>query len=614
MYRRYIIIYIVFQKDFTANLRPQRAAKTEANKTIRLLEGYDDEDAENHVNPEIQEDDVAYIPKVSDTLSDEDNVDYLECSMDMDELVEDAEEWVFQSDHSDDESEEYDAQSEDRLGITQSRDGTEWHTQGEVVGRRALRNIMTERAGFQRGLRPKTRSEAFFVVFDEILDSVVTYTNIAGRRLARSKNFIWKATTRMEIDAFVALHILAGAMKAHHRCLRELYDTRDGVHLFRATMSEKRFEQLKACLRFDDPLRRDPTDRAAPTGLMIERFNERMQQIYTAGENLTIDEMLIEFHGRVSFKQYIPSKPGKFGLKLYWVTEANTAIPLKCILYVGKDTVPEASRQKHGGHVPALVMDLMEPFLDCGRNLTTDNWFTSQKLADLLCLRKTTLIGTLKGNATCLPLAAKSTVGRHRGDSVHYYSGNSTICSYWDKGSKPVNVLSTMHGVLRNLGSEDGKSDIVEYYNATKSGVDILDKLVRIYSSKRKYRRWPCHIFFTLVDCSVYVAYLMQKNVHESQESHYTFKKELAYELAFPLIRCRSKIRSLRSTVKDAMKMIGIQAVLVPEIQPSNHIRRCAFCPRDKDRKSKTSCVSCGKSICAVHQIISCSECTPLTF
>jgi hypothetical protein len=229
--------------------------------------------------------------------------------------------------------------------------------------------------------------------------------------------------------------------------------------------------------------------------------------------------MLIEFHGRVSFLQYIPSKPGKFGLKLYWIAETDTAIPLKCLLNIGKNTISDQLREKHGGHVPALVMDLIQPFLDGGRNLTTDNYFTSVKLAMKLNERRTTLVGTLKRNSTCLPPAAKSTKGRERGDTVHYYSNVATISSFWDKGTKPVNILSTMHGTQENLGAYEGKCEIVDCYNMTKSSVDTLEKLVRGYNSKRKYRRWPCHVFFTLLDCSIYVAYMMQKMTSGSQDS-----------------------------------------------------------------------------------------------
>ena len=47
----------------------------------------------------------------------------------------------------------------------------------------------------------------------------------------------------------------SGHLKAHYCSVRELYDLKDGMPLFRASMSKKRFEQLKACFQFDDPVR-----------------------------------------------------------------------------------------------------------------------------------------------------------------------------------------------------------------------------------------------------------------------------------------------------------------------------------------------------------------------
>jgi hypothetical protein len=295
---------------------------------------------------------------------------------------------------------------------------------------------------------------------------------------------------------------------------------------------------------------------------------------------------------------------------MYWVVEAKTAIPLRCLLYTGKDTLSAASLEQYGGHVPALVMELTEPFLDSGRNVTADNYFTSHKLAMKLEARRTTLVGTLRNNSTCLPQEAKLIEGRQRGESVHYYSGAATICSYWDKGKKPVCLLSTMHGNLPNRKAGEGKSDIVEEYNATKSGVDTLDKIVRGYSSKRKYRRWPPHVYFTLLDCSVYVAFHMRRN--DSSDDHYTFKKELAYEMALPLVRKRAQLQSLRSGVATAMKMMGVFPPLATLQKPCG-TSRCAYCPRKKDRKSKTQCASCPKFICADHQFPVCSECLSRT-
>ena len=73
--------------------------------------------------------------------------------------------------------------------------------------------------------------------------------------------------------------------------------------------------------------------------------------------------------------------------------------------------------------MPALVMNLMEPFLDAERNLTTDNWFTSQKRALKLRDSRTTLVGTLRNNSNFLPALAKSVEGRQRGDAAEVQEG-----------------------------------------------------------------------------------------------------------------------------------------------------------------------------------------------
>ena len=70
---------------------------------------------------------------------------------------------------------------------TLSQNGTEWHKRAEVVGRRPLRNILTEKPGFALGLRSQSISELFYIIFDEILDASVRYTNIAGCRLGHER-------------------------------------------------------------------------------------------------------------------------------------------------------------------------------------------------------------------------------------------------------------------------------------------------------------------------------------------------------------------------------------------------------------------------------------------
>jgi len=60
-----------------------------------------------------------------------------------------------------------------------------------------------------------------------------------------------------------------------------------------------------------------------------------------------------------------------------------------------------------------VVMQLAEPYLDKGKGITTDNFFTSKALADALLARNTTLVGTIRRERVEIPpKLAKKTVCR----------------------------------------------------------------------------------------------------------------------------------------------------------------------------------------------------------
>ena len=39
--------------------------------------------------------------------------------------------------------------------------------------------------------------------------------------------------------------------------------------------------------------------------------------VYLPGENIAVDEELVKYRGRLTFKQYIESKRARFGIKLF---------------------------------------------------------------------------------------------------------------------------------------------------------------------------------------------------------------------------------------------------------------------------------------------------------
>ena len=116
---------------------------------------------------------------------------------------------------------------------------------------------------------------------------------------------------------------------------------------------------------------------------------------------LTVDEQLLPTKVRCPFMQYMLNKPGKFGIKLWMLADAEKPYMMYIRPYLGKNFDDERGGVRLGEH----ILKLMEPFLDKGYNVTTDNFFTSLYLAKQLKGKKTMLVGIMRGNCKEMPYA-----------------------------------------------------------------------------------------------------------------------------------------------------------------------------------------------------------------
>ena len=99
----------------------------------------------------------------------------------------------------------------------------------------------------------------------------------------------------------------------------------------------------------------------------------------------------------------MPNKPDKFGIKFWLEVDVESKYILNAIPYLGK----EESRPSTQRLSDKVVMTLMGPFMGKGRNVTSDNFFTSFLLAKELKKMKTSLVGTINKVRRELPASAK---------------------------------------------------------------------------------------------------------------------------------------------------------------------------------------------------------------
>jgi len=103
-------------------------------------------------------------------------------------------------------------------------------------------------------------------------------------------------------------------------------------------MTRARYCHILCFLHFTDNNRNgvDRTDdRLWKIQDLFEIIRTNFSKFYNPSEHLSVDEVNVKFKGRVLFKQYIPKKHKRFGIKMfilcdYWITYDMN-------IYLGKD-------------------------------------------------------------------------------------------------------------------------------------------------------------------------------------------------------------------------------------------------------------------------------------
>lgn len=128
--------------------------------------------------------------------------------------------------------------------------------------------------------------------------------------------------------------------------------------------------------------------------------------------NLAIDESLVLWKGRLSFKQFIKTKRHRFGIKIFVICDVETDFILNILIYTGSTTEYKKT-DPNLGISGAVVNTLMKPYLKKGHKVFIDNWYTSPSLAMFLYKKKTNVTGTVRKNRKGMPkLTSKLEVGQ----------------------------------------------------------------------------------------------------------------------------------------------------------------------------------------------------------
>ncbi|XP_050340022.1 piggyBac transposable element-derived protein 4-like [Bactrocera neohumeralis] len=235
----------------------------------------------------------------------------------------------------------------------------------------------------------------------------------------------------MELEAYFGLQIMAGVSKSNGESLRCLWDETNGRPIFRAVMHIERFMQISRCLRFDsheDRETRRLRDKLAPIRNIWDKWSKNLKLMYNPNENVTVDEQLVLFRGRCCFRQYIPSKPAKYGSKIWALCDSKSNYAWNMDVYLGRarKTQPEKNQGEN------VVINLTRN-LGKGHTVTCDNFFTTYNLAVELLRRKITVVETVRKNKKFLPLQAIDVRKKPEHYSELFFTQNVTVVTYMPK-------------------------------------------------------------------------------------------------------------------------------------------------------------------------------------
>lgn len=226
-------------------------------------------------------------------------------------------------------------------------------------------------------------------------------------------------------------------------------------------------------------------------------------------DKICIDEILEKFYGRCSFRVYMKNKPSKYGIKIYAASNVKSYYTFNLEIYCRKQ--PPA-----GGQISTsakdVVLHLTEDIAGSGRNITTDNFYTSMDLARELMERKLTLLGTVRKNKAFIP---KSFLNPQeyleKFQSMFGFTDMATLVCCYNKNKKVVPLLSTLpqHNAA-NIGNDSQKKPIIILdYNKTKGAVDHVDRLKVNYQLAKTSRRCLLTLFFGLLNIGVINVFIL---------------------------------------------------------------------------------------------------------
>jgi len=385
-----------------------------------------------------------------------------------------------------------------------------------------------------------TPLQVFSHIFtEELWVRIVTETNIYAEqsRRATPSSCKWQPVTVTEVKTFVGLCVAMGILdlpsrRDYWRQKKWLFQTN-----FHQAMSRDRFDIIWRYLHLQDNDDRgvDRNDKLWKIRWYLDHMTRQFQEIYEVNGFVTLDESMVKYKGRLAFRQYLPHKANKWGIKVWVLAESSTGYVSNFQVYTGRE------RRTEKGLAHRVAMDLASPYYGSHLSIFMDSFYTGVPLFEDLKARGVDACGVIRADRKGIPARPQQAMEKHRYQVAQ--KDALSFCAWQD--TKVVTVLSNYHdpsatGRVKRKRGGDAQADLtvpacLADYHKHMKGVDLLGQMLGYYHFKHQSQKWWRRLFFFFLSVSCYNSYVVARGVKAYKGLYKDWVEDLAQELITPV-------------------------------------------------------------------------------
>lgn len=462
--------------------------------------------------------------------------------------------------------------------------------------------------------------------FEEVFDkhfwqTLTTETNryadqvIKGDSAKKKKiDDAWYPVTVDEMKAYIALSIIMTQVKKP--CVQMNWSKRVIIYtpIYEQTMPYRRFLAITRFLHFANNDDSNKNDKMTKIRNMVEYFNTKFNELYTPEEDMSIDESLMKFKGRLGCVVFVRIKRARYGIKFYKLCESNSGYCLNFKIYTG-DNGDKSCGANELNVSETVVKELSELIINKGYTLFLDNWYSSPTIFEYLLAHDTNAIGTVRNNRKNMPKELNE-LKLKKGETATRSSRGILALKWSDR--KDVYLLSTKHmnAQMTDTGkkkvhkggrserNKEMKPKCVMEYNHGMGGVDRQDQVLACFPVMRKFLKGYRKIFFYMFDMALFNSYVLYSKTQPKKNHYVNYRLDVAEQMLKTVVLPDYNVRGRPAHGDTPLRLQAIRwghfaKHIDPTPKKSNPTRVCKVCWKHKKR-SETTC-ECKKCLVALH-------------